>query len=99
VGEALSPEKRHERGSEGVDTLIEGFQGAFTADGVAQQHDHKVDHVVMAEPTPGEAHLLLNRRKHAHVPKIVRGHGHFLDYVIMPLSLIVWHVEAIREVG
>ncbi len=66
-------------------------------DGVAEEHREKVDHFVVAEATTGKAHLLTDGREHAQTTQIVRDHRHFLEHVIMPLSLIVWLVEAIRE--
>jgi hypothetical protein len=72
VREAFAPEERHERSGERLDALIERFQRAFAADGIAQQHHGKIDQVVMAEPASGEAHPLFNRRKNTQVPKILR---------------------------
>ena len=44
---------------------VEGFERMFATDGIAEQHDRKVNEVVMAKPTPGEAHPLFNGCKHA----------------------------------
>jgi hypothetical protein len=38
---------------------------------IPQKHDHKVHEVVMAKPTPGEAHAFRNVGKHVLVAKIV----------------------------
>jgi len=38
--------------------LEEGFQGPFAADGVAQEHRQKVDHLIPSEPPPCKAHPL-----------------------------------------
>jgi hypothetical protein len=44
-------------------------------------------------------HPLSDLAQNIVVAKMGRHHHDFLEYVIMPLFLIVWHVEAIREVG
>jgi len=41
--------------------------------------------LAVSSPASGEAYSLFNHRKDADVPKILRDHGHFLEYVIMPL--------------
>ena len=77
--EAFASEERHERNSERLNALIEGFQRAFTADGVPQQDDYEVNELVLAEPAPGEAHPLLNCRQYTDVPKILRDHSDFSE--------------------
>jgi len=65
VGEAFSPEDRHEWGCERVDALIERFQRAFTADGIAEKHGDKIDHLVMPEAATSKTHLLFNGSERA----------------------------------
>lgn len=57
--------------------LIERFQCAFATDGIAQQHDHKVNEVVMTKPTPGEAYPLFNRRKRTQALQCMRDYRRF----------------------
>jgi|GEM_PF-6416905 hypothetical protein len=77
MGEALSPEEGHERGCEGLDVLIEPFQCVFGAYGIAQQHNHKVNDVVMAKPASGETYPLFNCRQYAYVLKILCDNNYF----------------------
>ena len=57
-GQFLAVEQRHERLLPGLHRLIEGFQGAFAADCVADQHRHKVDDFVASEAAAGKANSL-----------------------------------------
>ena len=41
------------------------------ADGVAKPHNHKVNQVVMSEPTPCKAHALFNEGEHALASQVV----------------------------
>jgi hypothetical protein len=51
-----------------------------------------------SEAFTGEANTLRDLGKQTHARQGVGNQSDFLEYVIMPLSLIVWLVEAIREV-
>ncbi len=52
---------------------------------------------LVAHPV-GKADLLAELGQDALLAKVRAHQGDFLEYVIMPLFLIVWHVEAIHEV-
>lgn len=54
----LPSEERHEGSGEGTQALVESFQRPFTADGVAEERRHKVDHFIAPEAAAGKAHLL-----------------------------------------
>jgi hypothetical protein len=41
---------------ERMQALVEGFQRLFAADGVAEEHRHKVDHFIAPEAAAGKAH-------------------------------------------
>jgi hypothetical protein len=75
--EVFSPEEGHERGRERIDALIERFERTLATDGIAQEHDYKVNQIVMAKSASDEAHPLFNRRKHTQVPKVVSSHSDF----------------------
>ncbi len=62
-GQALPPEERHEGRGKGMQALVEGFERPFAADGVPEEHGHKVNHVVVAEATPGKARALTDGGK------------------------------------
>ena len=40
-----------------MQALVEVLQGPFAADGVAEEHGDKVDHLIAPEAPPGKAHL------------------------------------------
>src|SRR5260221_10513420 len=77
--------------------LVESFQCAFATDGVAEEDGEKVDHLVVSEATASKAHLRVDSVEDALLAKIGDDQRDLLEYIIMPLFLIVWHVEAIRE--
>ena len=93
----IPPEERHEGLRKGRQPIIEGFQGAFATDGIAEKERHKIDHLVVTETAAGKADALTDGFKGPLLAKMLDDQGDFLEYVIMPLSLIVWLVEAIRE--
>ncbi len=95
--QAVPSEESHERVSERLQTLIERFERALSAAGIAKPHGHKVDDVIVSEAAASKAHLLFYLGKHVLAPKIVGYQAHFLEYIILPLSLIVLFVEAILE--
>src|SRR6266568_9440324 len=90
-------EQGHERSRKRQQALVIGGPRRFTASGIAHQHDEKVDHLIGSEPFAGETHTLRDFGKQALAGQDVGDEGNLLEYLIMPLSLIVWLVEAIRE--
>jgi len=75
----LSSEEGHEGRGEGMQTLVEGFQRAFATDRVAEEHDHKVDHLIVAEAAASEAHPLSDGRKNIVLPKVLYEQGDFAE--------------------
>jgi hypothetical protein len=69
----------------------------MSAHRVAQEHGEKIDDLIAPEATPREAHPLRNLSEYVSSSKILSDDHRLLEYVIMPLFLIVWHIEAIRE--
>ena len=41
--QAISSKERHERACPGLETLVKGFQGPLTADGIAEKDGEKID--------------------------------------------------------
>jgi hypothetical protein len=46
-----------------MQALVEGFERPFAEDFVPEEHGHKVNHLVVAEATPGKAHALTDGGK------------------------------------
>ena len=72
-------EQGHERTREGLEAIIEGFQGGLAADGIAQQDNDKINDVILPEPPPCKAHALSKRRKHAKASERMGHEGHFTE--------------------
>jgi hypothetical protein len=51
-------------GGKGMQMLVESLQGAFPADRIAEEHGHKVNHLILAETTTSKAHTLSDGGKH-----------------------------------
>ncbi len=60
--QAIPPEQSHERIGKWLHALIERFECAFAADRIAQQHDHKVDEIIVSEAAARKTHAFLNER-------------------------------------
>src|SRR5207245_7752689 len=69
--QVLPPEKGHEGRGVGMQALVEAFEGPFAADGVAEEHRDKVDHLIAPEAPPGKAHVLGDGIQDALLAKIV----------------------------
>jgi hypothetical protein len=54
----VTAEERHEGTGKGSKALKEGFEGRFSASGIAKQERDEVNHVVAASPTASEPHTL-----------------------------------------
>ena len=77
----------HEGDCKGLQPLVEGFQRAFTADGIAEEDREKVDHLVVPEAPPCKTHALtelgqdallaqmLDDEHHLAKPRGCRGNG------------------------
>src|SRR5258708_24646852 len=76
-GQALPSEERHEGRSKGMQALVEGFQRPFVTDGIAEEHGHKVNHVVVAEAATGKAHALTDGGKDTLLAKVLGHQGDF----------------------
>jgi hypothetical protein len=41
--------------------VVERFKGGLPAEGISDEHDHEIDHVILPAASPGEADLLFYR--------------------------------------
>src|SRR5260370_6842809 len=57
MGHGAPLEQGHERLGEGVQSVKEGLQGPLATEGIAKEQCEKVQHLIVAEPLPGKAHL------------------------------------------
>ncbi len=73
----LPSEEGHEASGKGVQTLVEGFQRPFTADGIAEEHRDKVDDLIAPEAATGKTHALTDSIEDALPPKMVDDEGDF----------------------
>lgn len=69
----------------------------FSTDRIAEKPREKINRLIAPEAPTHQAHLLLKSIEQALGLEMVGNDHDFLEYLIMPLSLIVWLVEAIRE--
>ena len=75
--QTVASKERHERACPGLDLLVKGFQRPFAADGIAEEHRDKIDHLVATEAATGKAHLLFNGSKRTLAFEVVSHHRHF----------------------
>ncbi len=57
-GELVTVKESHEGDRKGLEPLVEGFQGGFSADGIAEENREKIDDLVVPETTPRKAYTL-----------------------------------------
>jgi hypothetical protein len=77
TGKVGSTKERHEGGSKGPDTLIKRFQGGFPTHRVSDEHDDKVNGVVMTKPGAGKPHTLLDCTQDTKLSEHMSYNGHF----------------------
>ena len=53
-----SSKEGHERNGKRLEVLVELLQDAFCADGIAEEHGEKVDHLVVPEAPSGKTYAL-----------------------------------------
>ena len=59
-----------------MQALVERFERRFTTQGIADQDDHKVDHVVDPETTTGKPDSLDNPFKHTKIAQVMGNNGY-----------------------
>jgi len=59
--------------------LVEGFQRAFAADGIAEEHGYKVNDLLVAEAAASKAHPLSDGGRDILLPKIVHDQDDFSE--------------------
>src|SRR5712691_1607421 len=77
MGELLTAKEGHEGGGKGKDALIEGLQGAFPAQRIAQEYGHKIDHVIGPHAPASQAHPLAEGLENTQVGEVLRHQAHF----------------------
>jgi hypothetical protein len=82
----------YKRNRKGLESLLERFQGTFSTDRVAKEDGEKIDDLVVPETPPRKTHPLTDLGQDTMLAKMRRHRDDFLEYVIMPPFLIVWHV-------
>jgi hypothetical protein len=76
-GEVVSFKQRHERTRKGLKPLVEGLQGAFPADGIAEEHREKIDHLIAPEAPPRKTHALSDFGQNIVLAQVCSHQHHF----------------------
>ena len=71
AGKLVTVKQGHEGRGKGLHPLVEGFQRAFTADGIAEEDGEKVDDLVAPEAPPRKAHALTDGGQDTLLPKML----------------------------
>ncbi len=77
MGQLLAAKEGHEGRGKGKDALREGLQGAFPAQRIADEHGHKIDHVIGPHAPACQAHALAEGLEGAQVGEVLRHQAHF----------------------
>src|SRR3989440_5374809 len=77
MGQLLADKEGHEGGGKRLKALIEGLEGAFPAQRIAQEYGDKIDDVIGPHAPTGQAHPLADGLEHAQVGEILRPQAHF----------------------
>src|SRR5258708_27545840 len=75
--EPTASEQAHKRGRKWLQALVIRFEGRLSTDGIAYQHDDKVNHLKGAEALAGEANTLRDFGKQAQTGQRVGEKSHF----------------------
>src|SRR5260221_3688823 len=73
----IASEQSHKRAAKWLQALVIRFECWFTTNGIAHQHDHKVNHFEGTEAFAGEANTLGDFRKQAQASRGVGEKSHF----------------------
>ncbi len=60
MGQTASLEERHEHLGKGSQTRIKGLEAGLTAEGIADEHRHKINQIVVIKPSASKSHLRLD---------------------------------------
>src|SRR6266566_7707292 len=77
MGQLLAAKEGHEGRGKGKDALREGLQGAFPAQRIADEHGHKIDHVIGPHAPACQAHALAEGLEDTQVGEVLRHQAHF----------------------
>src|SRR5439155_23623768 len=64
VRQLITTKEGHKRFHKWGEAFIKGLQCGFARNGVADEHDDKIDEVVLPKARTGEAHLVLDGLEH-----------------------------------
>ena len=67
-------EEGHESDCPGAQPFVEGFEGAFPADRIAEEYHHKIDLIEATAVVTGKAHALAYGHQHALLVQARREH-------------------------
>src|SRR2546425_8487249 len=95
--QALATKERHKSRGKRLKSLIKCEQGWFCTHRVSDEDGDKIHELIGPESRTRKTYLFLDVFEDARCDEDLRHDGDLLEYIIMPLSLIVWLVEAIRE--
>ena len=70
-GQSVTLKQGHERPCKGLKSLVEHFQGAFPADGIAEEDRQKVDHLVVPEAPSCKGYPLADLGQDAMLPQLL----------------------------
>ncbi len=57
--------------------VVERFKGGLPTEGISDEHDHEIDHVILPEASPGKADLLFDRRLNTLAGQMLGDERHF----------------------
>jgi hypothetical protein len=77
--QTVTSEERQKRVGPAFDPLVKGFQGAFAADGRAEEHGDKIDHLVTPEAPTGKAHLIRDDGTRALMLQVLSNQAEFSE--------------------
>ena len=60
MGQTASIKERHEHLGKGSQTLIKGLEAGFTAEGIADEHGHKINQLIVIKASASKSHLCLD---------------------------------------
>ena len=87
--QAATLKERHEGASPESQPSTSGCEGPYATEG---EDGHKVEHLEVPEAAAGKADLFTDSIKDTLLQQMEDQERDFLEYVIMPSFLIVWHV-------
>lgn len=76
--EAVTPKECRHVVLKRSQAIIQGLEGPFSTERIAQQHKHEINGVIGSKASTSTLHLLVQSRKNPHLREDVSEHGNFL---------------------